>query len=236
MLRDGSQRGLLSARGEHRVLRVARTIADLDGSGRVRAATSARRSRCAQSRVSGQPGGMSSDGQTSRAEAACARLPASQLAAVDAERAAGLLRARPRAPARAARAPRRELLQALAGRRAARAERRYERFDAGELRSDPRRADDLPPPSRLSARARQPGGAPHACARRRTRRARGAHDGAGGRDPRQHGHPATTAWRWPGASHAGWRERRHGRGRPLRRHRRRGASRAHSTLAAAAWP
>ena len=37
MLRAASRRGLLSARGEHRVLRVARTIADLDGSGRVRA-------------------------------------------------------------------------------------------------------------------------------------------------------------------------------------------------------
>ncbi|MGD0454893.1 MAG: YifB family Mg chelatase-like AAA ATPase [Solirubrobacteraceae bacterium] len=37
MLRAASQRGLLSARGEHRVLRVARTIADLDASGRVRA-------------------------------------------------------------------------------------------------------------------------------------------------------------------------------------------------------
>jgi magnesium chelatase family protein len=37
MLRAASARGLLSARGEHRVLRVARTIADLDASGRVRA-------------------------------------------------------------------------------------------------------------------------------------------------------------------------------------------------------
>jgi magnesium chelatase family protein len=37
MLRRASERGLLSARGQHRVLRVARTIADLDGSGRVRA-------------------------------------------------------------------------------------------------------------------------------------------------------------------------------------------------------
>jgi magnesium chelatase family protein len=37
MLRVARQRGLLSARGEHRVLRVARTIADLDASERVRA-------------------------------------------------------------------------------------------------------------------------------------------------------------------------------------------------------
>ncbi len=37
MLRAASRRGLLSARGEHRVLRVARTIADLDASPRVRA-------------------------------------------------------------------------------------------------------------------------------------------------------------------------------------------------------
>ncbi|HSZ13424.1 MAG TPA: YifB family Mg chelatase-like AAA ATPase [Solirubrobacteraceae bacterium] len=37
MLRAAKQRGLLSARGEHRVLRVARTIADLDSSDRVRA-------------------------------------------------------------------------------------------------------------------------------------------------------------------------------------------------------
>ncbi len=37
LLRAARQRGLLSARGEHRVLRVARTIADLDGSARVRA-------------------------------------------------------------------------------------------------------------------------------------------------------------------------------------------------------
>jgi magnesium chelatase family protein len=37
MLRMARGRGLLSARGEHRVLRVARTIADLDGSARVRA-------------------------------------------------------------------------------------------------------------------------------------------------------------------------------------------------------
>ncbi len=36
MLRMARQRGLLSARGEHRVLRVARTIADLDESERVR--------------------------------------------------------------------------------------------------------------------------------------------------------------------------------------------------------
>jgi magnesium chelatase family protein len=36
MLRAASRRGLLSARGEHRVLRVARTIADLDASTRVR--------------------------------------------------------------------------------------------------------------------------------------------------------------------------------------------------------
>jgi magnesium chelatase family protein len=37
LLRDARASGLLSARGEHRVLRVARTIADLDGSARVRA-------------------------------------------------------------------------------------------------------------------------------------------------------------------------------------------------------
>jgi magnesium chelatase family protein len=37
MLRVARQGGLLSARGEHRVLRVARTIADLEGSERVRA-------------------------------------------------------------------------------------------------------------------------------------------------------------------------------------------------------
>jgi magnesium chelatase family protein len=37
MLRAASRRGLLSTRGEHRVLRVARTIADLDASERVRA-------------------------------------------------------------------------------------------------------------------------------------------------------------------------------------------------------
>jgi magnesium chelatase family protein len=37
MLRTACRRGLLSARGEHRVLRVARTIADLNGSERVRA-------------------------------------------------------------------------------------------------------------------------------------------------------------------------------------------------------
>jgi len=37
MLRRARERGLLSARGEHRVLRVARTIADLHGSRSVRA-------------------------------------------------------------------------------------------------------------------------------------------------------------------------------------------------------
>jgi len=37
LLRATSRRGLLSARGEHRVLRVARTLADLDASARVRA-------------------------------------------------------------------------------------------------------------------------------------------------------------------------------------------------------
>ena len=34
---EAGARGLLSARGQHRVLRVARTIADLEGSERVRA-------------------------------------------------------------------------------------------------------------------------------------------------------------------------------------------------------
>jgi len=37
LLSKSQQRGLLSARGQHRVLRVARTIADLNGSERVRA-------------------------------------------------------------------------------------------------------------------------------------------------------------------------------------------------------
>jgi magnesium chelatase family protein len=37
MLRNAREQGTLSARGQHRVLRVARTIADLNGSGRVRA-------------------------------------------------------------------------------------------------------------------------------------------------------------------------------------------------------
>ena len=37
LVRDAARRGLLSARGVHRVLRVARTIADVEGSGRVRA-------------------------------------------------------------------------------------------------------------------------------------------------------------------------------------------------------
>jgi magnesium chelatase family protein len=37
MLRTACERGLLSVRGEHRALRVARTIADLRGSGRVQA-------------------------------------------------------------------------------------------------------------------------------------------------------------------------------------------------------
>lgn len=36
MIRRAGERGLLSARGQHRVLRVARTIADLNASGRVR--------------------------------------------------------------------------------------------------------------------------------------------------------------------------------------------------------
>jgi magnesium chelatase family protein len=36
LLRGARERGVLSARGQHRVLRVARTIADLDGSERVR--------------------------------------------------------------------------------------------------------------------------------------------------------------------------------------------------------
>jgi magnesium chelatase family protein len=37
MLRAAGERGMLSARGTHRVLRVARTIADLNGCARVRA-------------------------------------------------------------------------------------------------------------------------------------------------------------------------------------------------------
>ena len=37
LLRKNHERGLLSARGQHRVLRVARTIADLNGSEQVRA-------------------------------------------------------------------------------------------------------------------------------------------------------------------------------------------------------
>jgi magnesium chelatase family protein len=37
MLRSSRERGMLSARGQHRVLRVARTVADLNGSERVRA-------------------------------------------------------------------------------------------------------------------------------------------------------------------------------------------------------
>jgi magnesium chelatase family protein len=37
MIQAARASGLLSPRGEHRVLRVARTIADLDGSERVRA-------------------------------------------------------------------------------------------------------------------------------------------------------------------------------------------------------
>jgi magnesium chelatase family protein len=37
LLMGNQQRGLLSARGLHRVLRVARTIADLNGSEKVRA-------------------------------------------------------------------------------------------------------------------------------------------------------------------------------------------------------
>jgi len=37
MLRKARERGMLSARGQHRVLRVARTVADLNGSARVRA-------------------------------------------------------------------------------------------------------------------------------------------------------------------------------------------------------
>ena len=37
MLRAANERGMLSARGQHRALRVARTIADLNDSGRVRA-------------------------------------------------------------------------------------------------------------------------------------------------------------------------------------------------------
>ena len=37
MFHDAAARGMLSARGQDRVLRVARTIADLDASARVRA-------------------------------------------------------------------------------------------------------------------------------------------------------------------------------------------------------
>jgi magnesium chelatase family protein len=37
LLNKSQRRGLLSARGQHRVLRVARTVADLNGSERVRA-------------------------------------------------------------------------------------------------------------------------------------------------------------------------------------------------------
>ena len=37
LLIKSQRRGLLSARGQHRVLRVARTVADLNGSERVRA-------------------------------------------------------------------------------------------------------------------------------------------------------------------------------------------------------
>jgi magnesium chelatase family protein len=37
LLKRNQERGLLSARGQHRVLRVARTIADLNGSEKVRA-------------------------------------------------------------------------------------------------------------------------------------------------------------------------------------------------------
>ena len=37
LLKKNQQRGLLSARGQHRMLRVARTIADLNGSEKVRA-------------------------------------------------------------------------------------------------------------------------------------------------------------------------------------------------------
>jgi magnesium chelatase family protein len=36
MLRNAARSGMLSTRGQHRVLRLARTIADLNGSGRVR--------------------------------------------------------------------------------------------------------------------------------------------------------------------------------------------------------
>jgi magnesium chelatase family protein len=36
LLHGARERGMLSARGQHRVLRVARTIADLDGCQRVR--------------------------------------------------------------------------------------------------------------------------------------------------------------------------------------------------------
>jgi magnesium chelatase family protein len=36
MMRAARERGMLSARGQHRVLRVARTIADLEGSERIK--------------------------------------------------------------------------------------------------------------------------------------------------------------------------------------------------------
>ncbi len=49
LLRAARRRGLLSARGEHRVLRVARTIADLDGQrARAHVPSRRRRSRCAR--------------------------------------------------------------------------------------------------------------------------------------------------------------------------------------------
>ncbi len=83
MLRDARASGLLSARGEHRVLRVARTIADLDGSARVRARDlGAALALRPDAERGGQPRGMSAAGGYGGARGRVRRLPASQLAAV----------------------------------------------------------------------------------------------------------------------------------------------------------